>query len=99
MKAVIESSLHGPHWGLAKLYNSAVLPSDTAVFFADGPAMRSLFILLFMPNTRFLYFAGSHRERVPGKAMSKFGLLALQHDTLEAHGCARVACDMAQGGL
>lgn len=99
MRDVIESSINRPHWGLAKLYNGAVLPSNTAYFFMVGPTIRAVYILLFTPNTQLILFESSHIEKIPGKVMSKFGLLTLPHDMLRVEHIKRVEYDMKQGGL
>lgn len=99
MRDVIESSINRPYWGLAKIYNSAVLPSNTANFFMTGPTMRAVCIVLFTPNTQLILFEGSHNKRVPGKVMSKFGLLTLPHDMLEIEGIKRAEYHLKQGGL
>lgn len=95
IREVIESSIDRPHWGLAKVYNSEILPSDTAYFFVQGPEIRAVYILLFTPNTRFYLFEGSHTKKSPGKVMSSFGLLTLPHSELEKEGIKRVTHDMA----
>lgn len=99
IRDAIESNIDQPHWGLAKVYNSEILPADKAYFFIEGPEMRAFYILLFTPNTRFHLFEGSHNKIISGKVMSEFGLLTLPHDELEREGITRVAHDMSQGGL
>ncbi|KAI1357215.1 hypothetical protein F5Y08DRAFT_324789 [Xylaria arbuscula] len=99
VRDVIESTIDRPYWGLAKTYNSDVLPSDQAYFFLQGPEIRAVYILLFTPRTRFLLFEGSHKEKIRGKVMSRFGLLTLPHDTLRTEGIAAVLHEMAEGGF
>lgn len=100
VRDVVESSIDRPHWGLAKLYNSEILPSDKAYSFVEGPEMRAVYILLFTPNTRFLLFEGSHDKRIPGRVMSEFGLLTLPHSELVViEGVTCVPHDLRQGGL
>lgn len=96
VRDVIESSIDRPHWGLAKVYNSKILPSDNAYFFVEGPEMRAVYILLFTPDTKLLLFEGSHGSKIRGKAMSEFGILTLPRNELEREG---IVHDIKQGGL
>lgn len=96
---MIESSINRPHWGSAKIYNSEVIPSDTAYFFTEGPEIQAVFILLFTPDTRLVIFEGSHKEIIHGKVDSDFGLFTLPHDKLKIKGINRAEHNMAQGGL
>ncbi|KAI0163858.1 hypothetical protein GGR57DRAFT_489633 [Xylariaceae sp. FL1272] len=99
VRDVIESTINQPHWGLAKTYNSDILPSDQAYFFLQGAEIRAIYILLFTPRTRFLLFEGSHERRIHGKVMSRFGLLTSPHGVLRKEGIAAVTHEMAKGGF
>lgn len=98
VRSVIESSIVRPHWGLAKIYNGDVLPSDQAYFFLDGPDMQVVLVLLWSPGSRFLLFEGSHNQKIH-KKMSEFGILVAPRGQMRREGITEVPVEMTQGGL
>jgi len=62
--------------------------------------MRTIYVLLFSPETRFLLFEGSHHKIVREKKVAdEFGLLTLPHDALKIEGIMHVQHYIAQGGF
>lgn len=98
MRTVIESSIDQPHWGLAKIYKSEVLPSDKAYFFVDGPNIQVILVLLWSPGSRIILFEGSHLTELDDKKMSDFGIRTLPREQMKKEGISEVRVEMKQGG-
>lgn len=98
VRTVIESSIDQPHWGLAKIYKSEVLPSDKSYFFVDGPNIQVILVLLWSPGSRILLFEGSHDIELDDKEMSEFGIRTLPREHMKREGITEVLVEMKQGG-